>query len=79
MKHQIGEHLVEIDIPRNPLNIQLCFKLNFLPQIRPYFSDIWTAPKVKEENRRITCGSTIVNDRFIVFAAHCETDFKPSG
>ena len=44
--------------------------------------DVWTAiekKKEKEVNRRITCGSTIINDKFIVFAAHCETDFKPSG
>ena len=44
--------------------------------------DVWTAigkKDEKEENRRITCGSTIINDKFIVFAAHCETDFKPSG
>ena len=43
--------------------------------------DVWTAigkKDEKEENRRITCGSTIINDKFIVFAAHCETDFKPS-
>jgi V8-like Glu-specific endopeptidase len=29
-------------------------------------------------NASISCGSTIINDRFVIFAAHCQSQFQKS-
>ena len=40
------------------------------------YSQVWYSTDDKEQtNRGINCGSTIINDKFVVFAAHCAIKF----